>query len=39
MMRRIKIFKEESNKKLVDNLRTDGYLIDYEEIKEKNKGA
>lgn len=39
MMSRIKIFKEESNEKLVNNLRADGYLIDYEEIKNKNKGS
>ena len=39
MMSRIKIFKEESNVKLVNNLRADGYLIDYEEIKSKNNGA
>ena len=39
MMSRIKIFKEESNEKLVNNLRADGYLIDYEEIKSKNNGA
>lgn len=39
MMSRIKIFKEESNAKLVNNLRADGYLIDYEEIKNKNGGA
>ena len=39
MMSRIKIFKEESNAKLVNILRADGYLIDYEEIKSKNNGA
>ena len=39
MMSRIKVFKEESNKKLVENLRADGYLIDYDEIKDKNGGA
>ncbi len=39
MMSRIKIFKEESNAKLVNNLRADGYLIDYDEIKSKNGGA
>ena len=39
MMSRIKTFKEESNEKLVNNLRADGYLIDYEEIKNKNKGS
>lgn len=39
MMSRIKIFKEESNEKLVNNLRADGYLIDYEEIKNKNEGS
>lgn len=39
MMSRIKIFKEESNAKLVNNLRADGYLIDYKEIKDKNGGA
>lgn len=39
MMSRIKIFKEESNAKLVNSLRADGYLIDYEEIKSKNNGA
>ncbi|MBQ8763210.1 MAG: PHP domain-containing protein [Clostridia bacterium] len=39
MMSRIKIFKEVSNKNLVKNLRNDGYLIDYEEIKNKNNGA
>ena len=39
MMSRIKIFKEESNKNLVENLRNDGYLIDYDEIKSKNGGA
>lgn len=39
MMSRIKIFKEESNEKLVNSLRADGYLIDYEEIKSKNNGA
>lgn len=39
MMSRIKIFKEVSNKNLVENLRNDGYLIDYEEIKNKNNGA
>lgn len=39
MMSRIKIFKEVSNKNLVENLRNDGYLIDYEEIKSKNNGA
>lgn len=39
MMSRIKIFKEESNAKLVNNLRADGYLVDYEEIKSKNNGA
>ena len=39
MMSRIKIFKEVSNKNLVENLRNDGYMIDYEEIKNKNNGA
>ena len=39
MMSRIKVFKEESNKKLVENLRADGYLVDYDEIKSKNKNA
>jgi predicted metal-dependent phosphoesterase TrpH len=39
MMSRIKIFKEESNVKLVNNLRADGYLVDYEEIRNKNNGA
>ncbi len=39
MMSRIKVFKEESNKKLVDNLRNGGYLIDYDEIKNKNRNA
>lgn len=39
MMSRIKVFKEESNKKLVNNLRADGYLIDYNEIKSKNKNS
>ncbi len=39
MMSRIKVFKEESNKKLVENLRNGGYLIDYDEIKSKNGGA
>lgn len=39
MMSRIKIFKEVNNKNLVENLRNDGYLIDYEEIKNKNNGA
>ncbi|MBR2869668.1 MAG: PHP domain-containing protein [Clostridia bacterium] len=39
MMSRIKIFKEESNKKLVNNLRADGYPVDYKEIKNKNSGA
>ena len=39
MMSRIKIFKEVSNKNLVENLRNDGYLIAYEEIKNKNNGA
>lgn len=39
MMSRIKAFKEESNKKLVENLCNGGYLIDYDEIKIKNGGA
>ena len=33
---RIKTFKEESNVKLVNSLRADGYLIDYEEIKNSS---
>lgn len=39
MMSSIKVFKEESNKNLVENLRNGGYLIDYDEIKSKNGGA
>lgn len=39
MMNKIKVFKEESNKNLVENLCNGGYLIDYDEIKSKNGGA
>lgn len=39
MMSRIKLFKEESNKNLVHNLRNGGYDIDYNEIKAANNGG
>lgn len=39
MMERVEYLKEESNRNLVENLRKDGMLIDYDEIKAKYKGA
>ncbi|MGN0574336.1 MAG: PHP domain-containing protein [Acutalibacteraceae bacterium] len=39
LMSRTKVFKEESNKNLVNNLCKAGYEIDYDEIKIKNNGA
>ncbi len=39
MMAAVKKRKEESNRNLVENLRKDGYHLDYDEIKSKNGGA